>query len=320
MPAPIDLGSATDASAPAEAPSASSRRWALLFYIIGVALLAAAAWAVLGQQALITETWHSARAAPWWLVSAIITLPILSWLCTNGTYFTLTRHYGQVGWWEMAGLIAAAWLLNYLPLRPGMFGRVAYHKAVNKIAVRDSARVIAMAVACTAMGAAIMVGAALAVRSVAAEDHRALMMALVQSGVWLLLAAAAAAVRAVAPAGLAWRVLAALAWRFADMLIWALRYWAAFALLGKPIDFATATGLAAVAQVGMLAPIQFGVREWLIGLWTPVMVVGLTADLVNRAIEVLIAVPLGLASSFWLYRRRTAAAALSRAPGSSTGR
>lgn len=312
MLAPIDPGSAASASStPPAARSTARQRWSIVFYGVGVALLLAAAWAVFHQQSLIASAWQTAMAAPSWLVAAVVVLPILSWLCTNGTYLTLTRHYGRVGWWEMAGLIATAWLLNYLPLRPGMFGRVAYHKAVNNISVRDSARVIAMAVACTATGAALMVLTALAVRSLAPEEHRGLVMALVQSGVWLSLAVAAVTIRVTTPTGLTWRVLAALAWRFADMLIWALRYWAAFSLLGKPIDFASATGLAAVAQVGMLAPIQFGVREWLIGLWTPVMVVGLTADLVNRAIEVLIAVPLGLASSLWLYRRKTAASTLS---------
>lgn len=288
------------------APKRRLRRgWSIALYAVGVLLIAAAVWVIVRQQDTLAQAAAAARDAPAWLIAAVFVLPLLSWLCTNGIYWTLTRRYGVVGWWEMAALIATAWLLNYLPLRPGMFGRVAYHKAVNGIALKDSARVIALAVSCTAIGAALMVAAAVAVRMLVPEAQRPQAMLATQATLGLVLVLSALALHAVRPNALGWRVAAGLAWRFADVLIWALRYWAAFTLVGRPIDFTTATGLAAVAQVGMLAPIQFGAREWLVGLFSPITLVGLTADLINRAVEIVLALPLGLAASLWLYRRRT---------------
>jgi len=69
--------------------------------------------------------------------------------------------------------------------------------------------------------------------------------------------------------------------------------------------------LAIVSQIAMLVPIAgngLGLREWAIGLTAASLTgldpqAGLAADLVNRAVEVLVAVPVGLLSARVVSRR-----------------
>jgi uncharacterized membrane protein YbhN (UPF0104 family) len=105
----------------------------------------------------------------------------------------------------------------------------------------------------------------------------------------------------------------ALGARYADTLVWIVRYAVAFALIGRPITPMQATVFAAAAQLAMMMPLVgngLGVREWAIGLSLPLMekdaarTVGLTADLLNRAAEVLSAVPIGIVCMVVLARER----------------
>ena len=63
-----------------------------------------------------------------------------------------------------------------------------------------------------------------------------------------------------------------------------------------------------IADIALLVPFVgngLGVREWAVGLTASRQVaaaVGLTADLVNRAAELIVAIPLGLAAWVWLTR------------------
>ncbi len=112
---------------------------------------------------------------------------------------------------------------------------------------------------------------------------------------------------------LARRLSWALALRQVDALVWVARYLLVFALLEREISL---PGAAAVAGVGMLAtfvPLTsngLGLREWAVGLTAAVLPAGwlvlegaegatgiaLTADLLNRAGELIVIVPAGLAS------------------------
>lgn len=263
--------------------------------LLGLLLLAAAIAAVASSGDALRSSFAAARRAPWWLVASLLVLPAVNWLCVSASFTLLTRRYGAVTHAEMAALVGSAWLLNYLPMRPGMVGRLAYHKAVNRIRVKDSARVLLAAVAFTAAAVLVLLAIGLAVLPSA-------------GGWWPLLCPLLAA--AGAPLRRWGRLAAVFSLRYADMLAWVARYAAAFAIVGEPLSALEATLVSCVSQVALAVPLLgngLGLREWSVGLVTST--VGLAADLANRAAEVLVAVPVGLASLGLVGRRMAAARA-----------
>ncbi len=266
-------------------------------------------------------TWAAIRAAPAWMVAAAVLLPLGNWALMSATFSALMKPFGRVGRAEMAALIAASWLLNYLPMRPGLLGRVAYHKTVNRIAVRDSLKTIAGNVGCGFVAMAF--GALVA----ASGGGAALGASFSWIGRWPGVVAAAPLVALLAGALGAGAMRAPLlgSWanasllRYADLLVWAARYAIVFRIVGQEIDVFGAIAIATVSQAASLIPIVgngLGLREWAVGLTAAALPawmlgqgdvareVGLAADLVNRAAEVCAAVPVGLASAWWLARRR----------------
>ena len=281
-----------------DGPPALGRRHrvrAVVGFAIGLALFGAAVWAIASGEHDFRASIEAARHAPWWLVALMLALPIANWLVVSESFRALTCRYAQVGRAEMAGLIGSAWLLNYLPMKPGMFGRLAYHKHVNGVRYADSARVLGFSVSMTGVSLGLLVVVA----------------ALVRTGgpawVWCTLPAVGLGVAAVALRRRGpWtgRVVYTALLRYIDSMIWVARYAAAFALVGSPLSFADAVAVAAVSQVALLVPISgngLGVREWGVRLVTSP--VGLLADVVNRAAEVAVALPVGLIGSAWSVRR-----------------
>ncbi len=267
-------------------------RWAAFFG--GAVLLGAAAWAVTRRR----ETFEGALDAMQRPDAAQLAL-LLGSVAVNvvgtGVMFSvLMARYGRVGRLEMQAIIATAALLNVLPLRPGLLGRIAWHKAVNEIPA--SATVV---VSLQAAGLSVGVAAYVA----------------------LALLGAAAGVPLWVSAGLPVPVLAAL-WRerfaaaalvrYLEVLVLAARYHAAFALVGSPVESEQALAFACVGVVAGLFPLLgngLGVREWAVGaaaqVLTPyVLQQGLAADLLNRAAELLVVLVLGLAGAVWLARKR----------------
>ncbi len=282
----------------------------LLGFTVGVVLLGVAVWVVLANRETVAHAFEAAARAPWWLIAAAVVLPIAHWHLTSVVFWLVTRRFGVVRFGEMHLLIGAAGLLNYLPLRPGLFGRIAYHKRVNNIRVKDAVRVT---VVCAVL-AAIANGLALAVALAAYEASEALAWAIVVSpvvvigavGLGLSLWTKTMFSRSAA-------LTLALGARYADTIVWIVRYAVAFELIGRPITPMQATVFAAAAQLAMMVPFVgngLGVREWAIGLSLPLMdkdaarTVGLTADLLNRAAEVLSAVPIGLVCMAVLAKQR----------------
>ena len=100
--------------------------------------------------------------------------------------------------------------------------------------------------------------------------------------------------------------------RLLELLLIAARYHAAFALIGSPIDTATATTLACVSMIASMVPFLsngLGLREWAVGLLAPLlaacdMTQAMTADLVNRAAELIVVSIAGLAGLGWLMQHR----------------
>lgn len=290
------------------------RRWQVAGYVVGLVLFGAAIFAVVRQHDVLLGAVQSVRGASPWLIAFAIVLPALNWLVVSISLWVLTNAYGRVGFGEMLALIANAWMLNYLPMRPGMAGRVTYHKLINQIRVRDSAKVIMQATIMTGISLVMLGALALSLTDRAADW--AWLIALAAPG-----AALGAAALLLATRPFARRMTIALLMRHVDMLIWAGRYWVVFKLLDVDLGVAGVIALAVISQIALLVPFTgngLGIREWLIG-WFAARVgtllpagvilgvehqaVGLAADLVNRAAELSVSIPVGLVAAWWLARR-----------------
>lgn len=279
-------------------------------FTIGAALVIAAVVSVARQGAGLTGVIDALRAAPPSLVAILIALPFLNWLCSAASFHVLTNRYGKVGVVEMGAVIASAWLLNYLPMRPGLVGRVAYHKRVNDIPIAASVQVLAISIGLSGVAIIVMIALLLLLggQSSAAGSTPGLRTWIALTIPAILGVTAALWLRA--RSSPSWRFIAGGVFKFADVLVWAVRYWACFAIVGVELSPTQAAGIAAVTQLVLLIPLAgngLGLREWAVGLvasslptWfagdaaAPTRVEGLSADLVNRAAELFAALLVGL--------------------------
>ena len=271
------------------------RRWAGV--LIGAALLGTALVVVARQHETLGPALEAIRRPAPACVVVLVGGVCANVVLTGLLYSVLISRYGRVGLLEMQALIAAATLLNFLPLRPGLFGRIAYHKASNAIPAVASLKIVAQAVLLS-----LAVAGYLAIALVVADRFGLPLRVLV--GLPVVLLATAALLRPVR----LWAVAALI--RYLEVIVWSLRYHAAFALVGSPIGAETALAFACLSLIAMLVPVVgngLGVREWVIGvaatLLTPyVLEQGLGAELVNRAVELVVVLILGLAGMGWLVK------------------
>jgi hypothetical protein len=281
---------------------------------LGLVLIVAAVAAVWARREAVTAAGDAIAApapGPLLLLGAAI---LANFGLTGLLFHVLMARHGRVSRWEMQGLIAATALVNYLPLRPGLLGRVAYHQAVNRIGPRASAAVIVQALVLSA-AVALYLAAALAGAAGGAP------MAILLAAPLVALPAAAAW-----PAARPWALAGLL--RYLDVGAWAVRYHAAFALLGAGIGARAAVILACVGVIATLVPFVsngLGLREWAVGLAAPLVAageleLGLSAELLNRGAEILVTAPLGLLALAWLARRTRAARRAAAAPADAGGR
>lgn len=311
----------TAPSVPQPAPRGPGRRVARwLGFVIGLALLVAAVWMAIAQAGSDEAVWDSITHAPLWLFGAATALTLLTLASTALSFWIITRRYGHVGYGEMFALIGAAWLLNYLPFRPGLFGRIAYHRSVNDISLRDSALALIWANVLSAV-AAIALAFSIAVLGgmLGAGIGLITVLAILPIPVLFALAAYARAKRP-EPDPDVWRLIAALACRYLELLVWAGRYWVCFQIIDLAISWPAALAIASATTLSTMVPLfgnGLGIREWTVGIVASLLpagmvaigtdaAAGLMADLVNRAIEVVVAVPLGIGAGFWLAARRRA--------------
>lgn len=281
------------------ATKATSRtRLGWLGLAIGGALLVAAIIAVISQRESLSDALDALAHPPPILIAALFGCVCLNMLLTGGMFSVLMSKYGRVGVIEMQALIAASSLLNYLPARPGLFARVAYHKIVNDISVRHSTSVVLQALAITLLIAAML---------------GVILLACAQLDVPLVAGVIAPPLALLAMVGhQRWRVgaLAALV-RYLEVFVWAARYHICFHLLGSPISLETSLALACVSMFVSLVPFLsngLGLREWAVGGASNLLVgfttmLGVTADLVNRAAELVIVLLAGLIAIAHLTRR-----------------
>lgn len=278
-------------------------------FAIGVALLLAAGWAIRAHAAPFAAAWASFRdAGPGlWILAAV--LPLANWLLSAEVFVTLTARVRRVPRSDMIALTGSAWLLNYLPLRPGLVGRVAFHKAVHGIAVRDSARAVVESIVLGSIAAAALGLAALG-KPLAGP------MPILALGFLAPCLIMAAKFGGDSPGSARARtIITVLGLKILDTLVWAARYILAFHLMGRPIDLPAAVAFSVVSQAATLIPLAgngLGLREWAVGLLaaalpaetgTSTIAPGLSADVLNRLVEVAVAIPVGVTSSLWIARR-----------------
>jgi uncharacterized membrane protein YbhN (UPF0104 family) len=269
-------------------------RWALRItaFVLGAALTVAAV-----MYAAQGVAWEQLADARPWQVAAIAAGVVVNLLLTGLLWWLVTRSFDAdppVPLGRMTVLIAACELLNYLPLRAGMFGRAAYLKTKHKVPVRQSVVMVFATMGLTLVVFAVVVTALLA----AGEVWQ-----------WLL-AAGAVALLSVAslwltPLLLRRPVFAAWAWplvRVADLLTASARLWVALGVVGESVSFAHAVIAAAAGLLVRpisITPNALGIREWFVGVVAGEIAVdgyqpAVAAALIDRAVEVVIMTVIGL--------------------------
>lgn len=280
----------------------AKQRIRLIGVVVGLALMVAAVVLVVQRHEQVVAAFEAIKRPSPLLLMALPLCVLGNLLLTGAMFHQLMSRYGRVGHGEMQALIAASALANYLPLRPGLFGRVAYHAVVNRIPPSRSVRTIAQAILLTACAALALMTIVLLAPLIASH------------AVWIMLPAPAMLLLIVSAA---WRAPGVRPWCFAamarylDMLLWVARYALAFALVGAHVPVASAAACACVGTLATMIPFSsngLGLREWAIGMMAAQLMaitleLGITAELVNRAAEVGVILLAGLAGWAWLARR-----------------
>lgn len=327
-------------------------------WVLGLLLIAAAVWAVVTQGQALERAADEVRARAasggwgagglWVPVAMLLLLPVGNWLATAGQFWLVMGRYGRVGFVEMCWLIGGSWLMNYLPLKPGLVGRMAYHRVVNGVPLATGVWAWALGLAAGVFGVVTFTGAAAGMAAMgwlgptlvealpagsagggggggaAARPEAAALAAMLGAAAGALLVAGVIAGRVEArrglgtTGGLLLRLTLATGCKWIDLLCAAGRAWAALALVGYPVDAGTALLVAVVSQAVGLLPVPLGVREWAVGLTVaslPVLVAGwsggvleragpgLAAEMVSRAGELLVALPVGVLGVRYAARR-----------------
>lgn len=295
---------------------AGRSRWvSAAVWTLGLALLVAACVAAWNQSAAVAQAWDALRAQRWAVVP-LVALPVVCLGFASLSFLVLTRRFGHVGVGEMFALLGAAWLLNYLPLKPGVAGRVAYHAAVNRISLQQCFVVVlqTVCVGLACFGIQFALALLLAVFAPAGSE---LLRACVLVAPVAVAAAVGLALRGSPSRPHAWRYAASFVFRYIDSLVWGLRYALVLHLAGGSPSVAGCAAIASVSQSSALVPIggnAIGLREWAVGLTTDALgdgflrggmslSQGLTAELLNRAGEVAASIPVGLACAWWVAKK-----------------
>lgn len=282
----------------------------MLAWMSGLGLLLLAMWMIVRDPAMSQETFARLRDGLGRLtvvqVITLLLLPLCSLLLTSLCFWQLMRMHGGVRLIEMWNLIAASWVLNLLPLKPGLVGRVVYHAKVNRIPAATSVRVLVEAAVSGILGVAML--SAIVLRQRVGE---AWFDGLLGAASLTLLALALWGI--VRPAQYVPRIAGAVLLRLLDAFTWVLRYGLVFRIVGVDLPIEHAAIIAAGAQAAAYVPLVgngLGVREWVVGSlsrWmsaanVPIQI-GLAADVLNRLIEVLVLGPVGLLGVWWVTRR-----------------
>jgi hypothetical protein len=281
-------------------------------WLLGCLLMIAAVWVALRDPALSEQTishFHSGVARLGVTrILVLLCLPLLSLLLTTACFWHLMRAHGRVGFSEMWHLISASWFLNLLPMKPGLIGRVVYHSKINSIPASTSVRVLIEASAAGIIGVMLLSGLLVRARIGSIWFDSAIVLlwlGVLVLGLW-------GAVRPRHPLA---RLATAMLLRALDAFTWVLRYAILFAVMDVDLSIDSAAIIAAGAQAATYVPLVgngLGVREWVVGglsRWLQTgdaagaLAAGLSADLANRLVEMLVLGPVGLLGVWWVARR-----------------
>lgn len=264
-------------------------------WVVGLGLLAAAVTIVVTRRETIDDAWQALREPEPGPIVGLIAAVLFSIVATGVVFRLLLRRFGHVGFGEMTALIAASTLLNVLPLKPGLFGRIAWHRVTNGISPVHSVQTIVEAVAISAAAIGSLVLGLFVAHLSGVEDPTSALIGLAGPTAVVLVAASVRPTRGYALAALV---------RSADLATWGARYWLVFSLLDLSIGPSVALALAAASTATSLIPIVgngLGLREWVIAVLAPMLTgvdqtAALIAELVNRAAEMAVILPCGLVS------------------------
>jgi uncharacterized membrane protein YbhN (UPF0104 family) len=286
-------------------PNAAVRsRWLRLAgFGFGVACLAGAVAAARSAPEQFTQAVDALRDPPPASV-ALVLASVAVGLALTGCFFALlTRRFARIPMLEMQALIASSTLANYLPLKPGLLGRVAYQSARYGVRPADSIRTVVEAIVMSASVAGAFLLSSVLVGAVGID------------GGWSLVLPAAVSAGLAAPRTRLWAQ--AFLLRQAELALWTLRYWAVFRLVGAPVGLDAAVVLAGASVLATLVPFVsngLGIREWTIAFIAPALAHGtvspsqaIVAELVHRAAELAVTVPVGLVALGYLARRARSA-------------
>lgn len=299
-----DMNDPDPASDKAGSNSVSRRRprWYLLrlaAMVIGLLMLTGAIVLIVKQHDRIAPALQ-AMSHPSLGTILILILSMLAGLFLTGLQFQLLMARHRIPAIEMQGLIAASALLNFLPLKAGLLGRIAYHQVSHGVHPMETAKVMILA---RVSGLVII---ALTAGSLFLQDWTAGPLwawAIVPAAVpgWFIMPAATRT------AGLVMLL------KYMDLLLMAIRYRCAFHMMDQPIGFEICLALAAIGMLAGAIPFLsggLGLREWMVGWLATILVmlpaaleIGILADLVNRATELVVLIPVGGIALFWLRPR-----------------
>ncbi|MBL4697619.1 MAG: hypothetical protein JKX70_02175 [Phycisphaerales bacterium] len=280
-------------------------------FVLGMLLLVGAGVYLLTDPEQIKEFANNIRHAPVWTGIVILVGPIANWVFVGLCLHALVRRHGVVGRKEMLALVGSAWLLNHLPMRPGLVGRIGYHAKVNSIRVRDSIEASVWSMVHAAIANAVAIGLMMLMPA-DMPISKLVGVLLIPIGVFALIAALGA-LKSVKFGYL----MLGLVYRNLDLLVWMLRYAAAFAMIGiaiTPVQIALITAASQIAQVIPLTGAGLGFREWGVGIAAKMSSTGtaitmrtaIGADVINRIAETIIVIPLGIVCTGIVARRYAA--------------
>jgi hypothetical protein len=311
-------------------------RWVGL--AIGMACLAGAIVVATREHAALMAALDALRAARPPAVALLLLGFVVAIPLTAALFLILIRRFARVGFGEMLALISATSLANMLPLKPGLIGRVAWHRVHHGVRATDTLRTVVEAILLSALVAALMLAAVPVLRAVGAPVALA------------LLAPALPAVVGILPRARTFA--AALLVRQCEFAVSVGRYAIALELVGAVardtvagsmagsmsasmsgsmgntaagsagVAIETAIVLSCASAVATLVPFVsngLGLREWTTALILPALdagtfAAGVSAELVLRAAELLVTVPAGLVGGAWLARRAREVSSTRRAP------
>ncbi|MDA1008040.1 MAG: hypothetical protein O2800_03425 [Planctomycetota bacterium] len=269
-------------------------------FFVGLLLISTAIWTVLRDGTAIDRLTNALRDPT---KLSLLALCVGANLVLSGWLFhRLYRPIASIGFGEMQMLVSGSSLLNYLPAKAGLAGRALYHRAVHGVPIGTSVRLIVLSVLGT-----LVCSSGLIVAIYFFGSRHAIATWLMVGCVFFWTGPILLRLR---PSHTAF--IQSIAIRQLDLSVWVIRYILVFALLGVTIDARSAAMAAAVAMVAGLFPVGgngIGVREWAIGLLGPIagwtQDIGLAADLLNRAVDLIIIIPVGSMCALAASRRLT---------------